>query len=120
MDGRHHVWRERRRHELAALLRHAKSAPEQRLRSRGSKAHDHERVHEIDLHPEPWTARVDLGRTRTPVEPPLPAWFPFEMLDRIRHVDLVAFDAGGLERTIQQSPGRADERPPGAVLLITG
>jgi hypothetical protein len=42
------------------------------------------------------------------------------MLDRIGQVGVAAFDAGGLKRAIQKSAGWADERPPGAILLITG
>jgi hypothetical protein len=40
------------------------------------------------------------------------------MLYGVGDVDVVAIDAGGVERVIEQLPGRSDEGPPRLVLLI--
>ena len=108
------------RNELAPLLRDAESAAEQRLGRRSSQAYEHERADELDFLPEPWAAGVDLRRSRTPMEPALPAWLPFEVLHRVRHVRVAAFDARGLECAIEQPPGGPHERSPSPVFLIAG
>jgi hypothetical protein len=43
-----------------------------------------------------------------------------EVLDHVREVDLLAFDSGSLERSVQLPAGGADEGLPGAILFVTG
>ena len=45
---------------------------------------------------------------------------PLEVLDRVGDVDLVAVDAGGGERLVEQAPRGADERMALFVLLVAG
>lgn len=45
---------------------------------------------------------------------------PFEMLDCVRDVYVVAVDAGRVERAVEQLARWSDEGPPRLVLLITG
>ena len=44
---------------------------------------------------------------------------PLEVLDGVRHVDVVAIDPGGLEGTVEDASGRADERTALPVLLVS-
>ena len=69
---------------------------------------------------EPRAAGRHLGPVRLLVDPALPARLPLEVLDRVRDVDGRAVDSGRLEGLVEQPPGGADERPPGAVLLVAG
>src|SRR5690349_25170700 len=62
--------------------------------------------------------RVDLALRGRLVHPALAARFPFEMLDGIRHVHVVAGDARFLQRVVEQLSGRADERLALLILLI--
>ena len=48
----------------------------------------------------------------------MPRAAPFEVLDDVGDVGVVAFDPRLLERLIEQAPGRADERPSLEVLTV--
>jgi hypothetical protein len=52
------------------------------------------------------------------VQPALAARLVLEVLYGVGDVDVVTFDAGGLQRLIQHAPGGADERPAGPILLV--
>src|SRR2546421_12952109 len=54
------------------------------------------------------------------MDAPLPARLPLEVLDRVRHVDSAAVDAGCLERLVEELARRSDERLAGAILLVAG
>ncbi len=45
---------------------------------------------------------------------------PLEVLHRVRDVDRAPVDADFRQRPVEQLARRADERQPGAVLLVTG
>ena len=64
-------------------------------------------------------ARLDLLAVRLLVDPPLTSRRPFEMLDRIREVQLLAVETGFFEGVIEHPPGRADEGHAGQILLIS-
>ena len=54
------------------------------------------------------------------MNPPLTADLVAEVLDDVRHVDLVARDRGLLEPRVQHGPGGTDEHVPLEVLLVAG
>src|SRR5262245_40980778 len=111
---------ERGSDEPPAIATDAELRPEQGLGGRGAEAHDDPRAYQRDLTFEPGTAGRDLTRVRLLVDAPLPARLPTEVLDHVGHVGLRAFDAGLLERPLQELAGGAHERPPGEVLLVPG
>src|ERR671922_53641 len=105
---------------VAAVLRDAKVAAEQRLRGGRAEGDENARLHDRELGVQPRATRGDLGPVRLLVDAPLPARLPLEVLDDVRDVRERAVDAGLLERPVEQLPGRADERFAGLVLLIAG
>lgn len=46
------------------------------------------------------------------METQLPPLFPLEVLDRISHIDRSTVDPDGVERLIEQFPGRSDKGVP--------
>jgi len=107
-------------HRLAALLRHAELAAEQRLRGCRAEADQHRRPHDGELRVEPRAAGRDLAPARLLVDAPLPPRRPLEVLDHVRHVGERAVDPGLLERLVEEASGRADERASLAVLAVAG
>ncbi len=95
----------------ASVLHHAERRAEHRLGCRRAEAEDRQRRNERQLRQQPRTACADFAGARCLVQPPCGAAVPrpFEMFDGVGHVDLVAIDAGGLERAIEQQPGRSHE-----------
>lgn len=89
-----------------------------RAQRRGAERDHDARPQRIEFALEPVAARGDLALRRRLVQAPLAAWFPFEMLDRVRQVDVCAFDAGFVECAIEHASGRADERHARAVFLV--
>src|SRR5205823_5881803 len=110
MHGRRDERRERRLHELAAMLRDAELAAEERLRGGRAETGEHLRLYDLDLRLEPRMARGDLLGARALVDAALPARRPLEVLDRIRDVHRLAVDAGLLERVVEDAAGGTDER----------
>src|SRR5690348_8252165 len=104
---------------LAALLGDLEAAAQERLRSRGPERHEHPGGHERELAVEPGAAGGDLGSVRLVVDAPLAARTPLEVLDGVRHIDVVACDAGGLERLVEHVARRTDERMTGDVFLVS-
>src|SRR5690242_1655354 len=98
VNGREDEWRERRRHELAAMRGDLELTAEQRLGRRGAQADDRLRLHERDLGVEPRPTRRDFARVGLLVNAPLPARLPFEVLDDVGDVDNGAIDARFAER----------------------
>jgi len=107
-------------HEFSARLRHPEVGAEQRARRGGAQAGNDARANDRDLAFQPLAAGVDLALRRGLVQPPLAAQLPFEMLHRVGHVDVLAVDAGGLERPVEEASGGPDEGQPLAVLLVAG
>src|SRR5215204_5559463 len=89
---------------LAAMLRHAELAPEERLRGRCAEAHEHAWLHDCELGLEPGGAGCDLGPARLLVDPALALRLPLEVLDDIRDVCGRAVDAGLLHRLVEEPP----------------
>ena len=52
------------------------------------------------------------------MDPPLAPQLPLEMLHGVGDVDLVARDARGGERLVEDLAGRPDERPASQILLV--
>ena len=81
-------------------------------------ADDDVRLHRLDLAFDPLVAGVDLALRRGLVQAALAAQLPFEMLDGIGDVEMLAVDAGGLERLIEQPPRRTHERQSLLIFLV--
>jgi hypothetical protein len=64
--------------------------------------------------------RIDLALRRGLVQPPLAARLPFEVLDRVGHVEVLAIHARRLERPVEEPPRRPDERQAFPVFLVAG
>lgn len=103
-----------------ALLHHAERSAEQRLGRRCAEADDDARLNQRDFGGEPGRAGTELTGIRSFVNasfrPRVPG--PFEVLDGVRDIDVLAWNARGIERAIQQSAGWSDERAPGLVLGV--
>ena len=71
---------------------------------------------------EPRATGGELARVRLCVQAALAArgGLPLEVLDRVGEVDLVAVEAGGGERLVEQAARGADERVALFVLLVAG
>jgi hypothetical protein len=67
---------------------------------------------------EPPAASVDLARLRLLVDAPFAPRLVLEVLHRIGDVDLVASDAGSLERAVEHLAGGPHERTAGQILLV--
>lgn len=110
MDGGHRERQPGAPDELAPLTRNPERRTEERLGG-GRPQTDHElRLDHLDFRIEPGTAGGDLRRIRLLVQPPLPLWFPLEVLDRVGHVDTGAVDARLEKGFVQQVTRGADER----------
>ena len=118
MDGGHDMRCQRRADEMAALLGHPEAAAKQRLRRGRAEADQNVRLDERELLLEPWQARLDLHRAGLAVNPALAARHPLEVLDHVGDVGPLPVDPCLLERPVEQLAGRADERPPFAILDI--
>src|SRR5207244_7685308 len=105
---------------LPAVLGHLEAPAEQRLCRGGAEGHEDSWGDETELPVEPGPAGGDLGGVRLVVDAPLAARLPLEVLDRVRHVHLLAVDAGRFERLVEHAAGGTDERMTCEVLLVTG
>src|SRR3982751_1274361 len=95
------VRRERALDELAALDRDLEVLADHRLRRGRAERDDDVRLDRLDLALEPLMAGVDLALRRGLVKAPLAAQLPLEVLDRVRHVEMLAIDARGLQRAVE-------------------
>ena len=87
-----------------------KSRPKSACAAVAPRATSISRLDRRELGLEPGTAGGDLAPVRLRVDPALAARCPLEVLDHVRHVGGAAVDSSILERLIEQSAGRADER----------
>ena len=122
MDRREHDLGPRRLDGDATLFHHAEARAEDRLRGDRAKAEDDVGPDDRDLVLEPWEARAHLAGAWRLVQTAFAARVarPFEVLDRVGDVDVLAVDARGFERAIEQLAGRSDERASGGVLDVSG
>src|SRR3954453_21706951 len=109
MDCRYDLWRTVERHKLPALLRHAKSAAQQRLRCGCAEAYHHLRLHKFYLDIQPRTAGGDLERVWLLVNAALAARLPLEMLHGIGDVGLLVVNASVHESFVEDCAGRPDK-----------
>src|SRR5215475_13279794 len=98
MHRRDDARRKLMRNRFSPSLRYLEGFPQQALSSRGSEANDDLGLQHGDLRLQPRTAGRNLQLVRFFVDATLPAWLPFEMLDRVGEVNLVAIDVRGFER----------------------
>ena len=116
---RHQQPRSRRQiQEPAAIALDRGRLPGDGARRGGPERHNQRRGEQIDLTPEPLLARLDLPLGWLLVDAPLAAGLVLEVLDSVRHVELPAVDARVGQRAVQDSAGRADERPALEVLTV--
>jgi hypothetical protein len=120
MKSCEHVRRERAFDELSALQCHSEAGTDERFGGGGAERDDDVRLHRLDLAFDPLVAGVDLALRRGLVQAALAAQLPFEMLDGIGDVEMLAVDAGSLERLIEQPSGGTDERQSLLVFLVAG
>ncbi len=109
-----------RKEGLAAILRDAKGAAEESLGGSGAEADDHFRLDLLEFGVEPGAAGGDFAGAGLLVDAALAARLPFEMLDGIGDVDVVAIDAGVGEAAIEKKSGGADKRRAFAVFTVAG
>ena len=102
----------------SAMSRNA--AAEQRLRRGRPEQHENLGTHDVELGEQPRPACLDLLGVGLLVDATLAALLEAEVLDGVRDVRLRAVDAGRLERPVEFATGRADERPPLAILAVAG
>ena len=84
--------RERAFDELSALQCHSEAGTDERCGG-GAERDDDVRLHRLDLAFDPLAAGVDLALRRGLVQAALAAQLPFEMLDGIGDVEMLAVDA---------------------------
>lgn len=104
----------------ASLFHHTEARTQKRLRRGGPEAHDDIGLDQRELVLEPWEAGADLAGIWCLVQSTLGARVarPLEVLHRIRDIDIVAVDARGIERVIEQTASGADEGSALLVLLV--
>lgn len=122
MNRREHGRRPLGLDRASARFHDAERATEERLRGGGAEADDDLRFDKRDLVLEPREARAHFAGARRLVQSSRTARVarPFEVLDGIRHVDVVAVDTGCVQRAVEQLARRADERMAGFVFRVTG
>jgi hypothetical protein len=75
---------------------------------------------ESPLRFQPRTAGGDFARVWFLMNASFATRFPFEMLHRVRDVNLLAIDSGFFERAIHNFSRRSDKRFAGHILVIAG
>lgn len=104
----------------ATFPRQAKLAPEKRLRRRGPQTDDHLRLDQFHFRFQPWLAGSHFSHARLPMQPPLPAFFEFEMFDGVGHVNLCTFEGRVGESPVEDAAGGTDKRMTLDILFIAG
>ncbi len=119
--------REQRRRPLgielqSARLHDAEGSSEQGLGGGRSKADDHVRLDECNLVLEPRKTRADLTGAWCLMNASLRSrvFGPLEVLHRVSEVDVIAVEANGVERAIEQLARRPDEIVAEFVLDVPG
>src|SRR5665213_4632218 len=110
MNRRHHVGRPWMLKRYATFLRQAKLTPEKGLRRRGAKANDHLVLDQFHFRLQPGPAGAHFSHAWLLMQPPLPAFFEFEMFDHVRHINFRTLDGRICESPVEDSPGGPDER----------
>lgn len=105
-------------HEHTAALAQAERTSQEDLRGGSTKADDDLWLDQPDLGFQPASTGVDLERARLHRESAFAALLPFEVLDRIRDVDLLAGNLGLLQRGKEKVSRRPDERLAGEVFAL--
>ena len=106
MNGSHRIRRKFVFDPLAVHLSDTKVLTEQTLRRGRAEANKDSGHYQYDLGSQPWIAGCYLGRVRLLVKAPFALWFPFEMFDCIRQVDLFPVNADLLKRARRKETRR--------------
>ncbi len=101
-------------------LRYAERGSERRLRRGRAEAHEHIRLHDVELSEEPWPTGFDLAAVRRLVDSALAGTRVLEVLDDVRDPDAFTRDLGIRERLIEQRPRRPHERAALQILPVAG
>src|SRR6185312_8516404 len=117
MDGREHAAAVFERHDLAANPANGSGSAGHAAHRRRAERDDQGRLDELPFERKPHMAPFDLVGVRPLVQAALAAWLEFEMLDGIGDEDLVAVDAGFVERLREKPASRPDEGTPLPILL---
>jgi len=104
---------------FAPLLCNAHNSSKHRLSSGYSQADDHFRAHDFNLRFQPRFTRDHLPDQWFLVQPSFSPLNPFEMLDGIGDVDVVARDTRILDHSVEYSPSRADKGPTLSIFHVT-
>src|SRR5262245_15532657 len=110
MIRRHCPRRPVRLKRLTALFRDPKLQSQQRLSRGGTHEHEDLRLDRLQLCLQPWPASENLARIRLTMQAPLTSRCPFKVLDRIRDIHELPWDACFFQQLIEQPAGRTDER----------
>ena len=105
---------------LATVLGQAELRSEQILRGGCAQADDDLRMNGRNLHLEPRATGRYLEGVGLLVQADFAPWFPLEVLDRVRDVNLSAIDPRRFEALIKQLTGRPDKWFPLLIFAITG
>ena len=100
------------------IARDTSGAPQQRPRRRGTEADDQLRIDEPYFTIQPGLAGAHLGVVRRGMQARLAATVELEVLHGVGEVETVALESRIREGTVEQLPGRPDERPAREVLVI--
>ena len=120
MDCSHHKRCNRRFNKLAAMLRDAKVAPEQGLRRGRSEANHNPRLKDRDFRIQPWTAGGNLSGIGLFVNTALASRLPFEVFDRIGHINFRSIDSCFHQSFVEQCSGGTDKWLALEVFLVPG
>ena len=103
----------------ATFPRQTKLAPEKRLRRRRPQADDNLRLDQFHFRLQPGLARTHFSNPRLLMQPPLPAFFEFEMFDGVGHINLRTLDGRVGESPVKDSAGGSDKRMALDILFIS-
>jgi len=106
----------------SATLHDAEGWAQERLRRRRAEANDDLRLDQVQLILEPRKTSAHFADVRRLVQSALRPRVarPLKVLHRVGDVDIVAVDARGVERMIEQTTGGSHKGPALLVLLIAG
>jgi hypothetical protein len=105
---------------FAPLLCNAHNSSEHGLSGGYSQADDHFGANDFNLRFQPRFTRDHLPYQWFLVHPSLSPLDPFEMLDGVGDIDLLAGDIGLLECSIEDSSSRTDKRATLSIFHVTG
>ena len=104
----------------AAFLRQTELGSEKRLRRSRPQANDHLRLDHFRFRLQPRLAGAHFSDARFVMQPPLPTFPEFKVLDSVSHINLDTLDGRVGENTVQDFARGTDKRMTLDILFITG